>query len=111
MVAAAARAVFDVIDDPALLRRVRELGATLRDGLIALDGVREVRGRGLMIGVGLGDGVDAHAIGADLLERGLVVNVPAAGTLRLLPPLTLGPTQVATAVALIGDSLVSCSSR
>jgi acetylornithine/N-succinyldiaminopimelate aminotransferase len=111
VVAAAAHAVLDAIDDPALLRGVRELGAALRDGLLALEGVGEVRGRGLMVGVGLAEGLDAHAVGADLLERGLVVNVPAAGTLRLLPPLTLEPSQLAAAVALIGESLVSCSPR
>ena len=74
---AAALAVLDIVDDPALLRRVRELGAELREGLEALDGVREMRGRGLMVGVGLEEGIDAAAVGADLLERGLVVNVPA----------------------------------
>ena len=36
---AAALAVLDIVDDPALLRRVRELGAELREGLLALDGV------------------------------------------------------------------------
>lgn len=109
VVAAAALAVTDIVDDPALLRGVRELGAALRDGLLALDGVREVRGRGLMLGVGLEEGLDAAAIGADLLDRGLVVNVPEPGTLRLLPPLTLDSSQVSTAVALIGESLLSCS--
>lgn len=109
VVAAAALAVTDIVDDPALLRGVRELGAALRDGLLALDGVREVRGRGLMLGVGLEQGLEAAAIGADLLDRGLVVNVPEPGTLRLLPPLTLDSSQVSTAVALIGESLLSCS--
>jgi acetylornithine/N-succinyldiaminopimelate aminotransferase len=109
VVAAAALAVLDVIDDPALLREVRELGAALRDGLLGLDGVREVRGRGLMLGVGLEQGLDAAAIGADLLDRGLLVNVPAPVTLRLLPPLTLDSSHVDRAVALIGDSLLSCS--
>ncbi|HWT91219.1 MAG TPA: acetylornithine/succinylornithine family transaminase, partial [Solirubrobacterales bacterium] len=73
---AAALAVLDLVDDPALLRRVRELGAYMCEKLDALDGVRETRGRGLMVGVGLEEGVDAAAVGADLLERGLVVNVP-----------------------------------
>jgi acetylornithine/N-succinyldiaminopimelate aminotransferase len=108
VVAAAALVVLDVVDEPALLRGVRELGASLRDGLLPLDGVREVRGRGLMLGVGLEQGLDAMAIGADLLDRGLVVNVPESGTLRLLPPLTLDSSQASTAVGLIGESLLSC---
>jgi acetylornithine/N-succinyldiaminopimelate aminotransferase len=104
---AAALAVLDLVDDPSLLRRVRELGGMLCDGLLAVDGVREVRGRGLMVGVGLEPGVDAAALGADLLERGLIVNVPEPGTLRLLPPLTVDPAQIERAVALIADALLS----
>jgi len=104
---AAALAVLDLIDDPALLRQVRELGAVLREGLLAIDGVEEVRGRGLLLGVGLGEDVDAAAIGADLLRRGLIVNVPESGTLRLLPPLTVDSAQVERAVGLIAESLLT----
>jgi acetylornithine/N-succinyldiaminopimelate aminotransferase len=104
---AAALAVLEIVDDPVLLRRVRELGARLRDGLLGLERVREVRGRGLMIGVGLEDGVDAAALGAGLLAAGLVVNVPEPGTLRLLPPLTVEPDQVDRAVGAIGTALLS----
>ena len=104
---AAALAVLEIVDDPALLRKVRDLGAQLRDGLGALDEVREVRGRGLMLGVGLEDGIDASAVGTDLLKRGLIVNVPEPGTLRLLPPLTVEPDQVERAVELIGESLAA----
>ncbi|MDX6622710.1 MAG: acetylornithine/N-succinyldiaminopimelate aminotransferase [Solirubrobacterales bacterium] len=102
---AAALAVLDVVDDPALLRAVRERGTQLREGLEALEGVRETRGRGLMVGVGLAEGIDAAAVGADLLRRGLVVNVPAPDTLRLLPPLVVDPEQIERAVGLIGESL------
>jgi acetylornithine/N-succinyldiaminopimelate aminotransferase len=103
--AAAALAVLDVVDDPALLRRVRELGETLRARLAALDGVAEARGRGLMVGVGLEAGIDARTLAADLLRRGLVVNAPAPATLRLLPPLTIESVHVERAVELIATSL------
>jgi len=102
----AALAVLDVVDDPLLLRSVRELGAELRDGLAALDGVAEVRGRGLMVGIGLDEGTDAAVVGADLLERGLIVNVPAPSTLRLLPPLLIDSSHLERAVGLIGESLL-----
>jgi acetylornithine/N-succinyldiaminopimelate aminotransferase len=107
---AAALAVLEIVDDPALLRRVRELGAELREGLEQLDGVRETRGRGLMVGIGLADGIDAAAVGADLLSRGLVVNVPAPSTLRLLPPLVVDSAQIGKAVGLIGESLLESGS-
>ncbi|MGN6259057.1 MAG: aspartate aminotransferase family protein [Solirubrobacterales bacterium] len=103
---AAALAVLDVVDDPVLLRHVRELGAYLCEKLDGLGGVRETRGRGLMIGVGLEDGIDAAAVGADLLERGLVVNVPRPDTLRLLPPLVIDSDHVDLAVTLIEESLL-----
>jgi acetylornithine/N-succinyldiaminopimelate aminotransferase len=104
---AAALAVLGIVDDPALLRRVRELGARLREELLALDGVREVRGRGLMLGVGLEEGIDATALGGELLANGLVVNVPEPGTLRLLPPLTVDDDQVDRAMGAIGSALLS----
>ena len=105
----AALTVLDLIDDAALLRGVRELGAFLRDELLAIEDVAEVRGRGLMLGVGLAEGIDAAAVCADLLERGLIVNVPEPGTLRLLPPLTVDRTHIERAVGLIADSLLSYS--
>jgi acetylornithine/N-succinyldiaminopimelate aminotransferase len=109
VVSAAALAVLNLVDDPVLLRRVRELGAALRESLLAIDGVIEVRGRGLMLGVGLADGIDAAELSAELLRNGLIVNVPEPGTLRLLPPLTVDSAQIEHAVALIANSLLSYS--
>jgi len=107
----AALAVLDIVDEPALLRRVRELGAQLRDELLALEGVDEVRGRGLMLGVGLAEGIDAARVGADLLARGLIVNVPGPSTLRLLPPLTVDPDQLERAVNTIEATLLSYAAQ
>ena len=66
-------------------------------GCSALDGVREVRGRGLMLGVGLERGDRRRRRSAPTCStRGLVVNVPEPGTLRLLPPLTVDSAQAST---------------
>ena len=51
-------------------------------------------------------GIDAAAVGADLLARGLVVNVPRPDTLRLLPPLVIDSDHVDRAVELIRESLL-----
>jgi acetylornithine/succinyldiaminopimelate/putrescine aminotransferase len=105
LVSAAALAALDVVDDPELLHRVRELGGRFREGLEALDGVAAVRGRGLMIGAQLAEGADAFEIGAKLLADGLVVNVPGPDTLRMLPPLIVTKDEIDEAVAAIGRAL------
>jgi acetylornithine/N-succinyldiaminopimelate aminotransferase len=103
--AAAALAALDVIDDPSLLRGVRELGSHLAEGLRPLDGVVEVRGRGLMLGAALREGLDADRVAADALGAGLVVNVPVPGTLRLLPPLVVGRAEADRALEILGAVL------
>ncbi len=103
--AAAASAVLELVDDPGLLRRVREAGARLRDGLQGLRGVREVRGRGLMLGAGLEKGVDAGALAARAIEEGLIVNVPEPGTVRLLPPLLISDGEIDEGLARLGSAL------
>jgi predicted acetylornithine/succinylornithine family transaminase len=103
--AAAALAALELIDDPALLRRVRELGNRLIGTLAALDGVAEVRGRGLMVGATLSEGIDAPAVAARALDAGLVLNVPAPGLLRFLPPLIIGEEEVDEAAAIVARVL------
>jgi acetylornithine/N-succinyldiaminopimelate aminotransferase len=103
--AAAALAALDVIDDPALLRRVRELGRRFCDGLADLDSIQEVRGRGLMVGATLREGIDPAWVTAESLERGLVINVPAPATLRFLPPLVIGENEVDEALEILSGVL------
>jgi predicted acetylornithine/succinylornithine family transaminase len=103
--ARAALAVLEIVDEQELLRRVRDLGARLGEAIAPLAGVREVRGRGLLLGVGLDQGLDAQELGADLLQRGLIVNVPEPGTIRLLPPLTISDEDAEKAVSLLAEAL------
>jgi len=105
LIATAALAVLEIVDDPELLRQVRDLGARLREGLEAIDGVREVRGRGLMIGVGLREGIDAAEVAAAALEAGLVINVPEPGTLRLLPPLIVSGPEIEIALGALRTAI------
>ncbi len=105
MTATAALTALELAADPSLLARVRALGERFRDGLFALDGIAEVRGRGLMVGVGLEDGIDAGAVAARALAAGLVINVPGAGMLRFLPPLVIDEADVDEALELLGEAL------
>lgn len=102
LVAAAANAAFDVLSDPALLARVRELGERLRAALEDL-GLANVRGRGLMVGF---DVADAPATARRLLaEQRMIVNATGPTEIRLLPPLIVGEAEVDDAVARIGAVL------
>ncbi|MBM3668376.1 MAG: acetylornithine/succinylornithine family transaminase [Actinobacteria bacterium] len=104
LIASAALAAFDVIDDPSLLRSVRELGGRLREGLEAMPGVSEVRGRGLMIAAEL-SGENAPELRDALLAEGLVVNATGPSTLRLLPPLVIGAGEVDAGLDVLGRVL------
>jgi acetylornithine/N-succinyldiaminopimelate aminotransferase len=99
VVAVAAHAVLDVLEDPALQACVTALGARLADGVAALPGVTEVRGLGLMLAFEL-DGVDApELVRRALLEERLVVNATGPATVRLLPPLVIGEAEADEALA------------
>ncbi len=104
LVAAAALAALEVIDDPEQLRRVRELGGRLRDGLEEIGSIAEVRGRGLMVGARL-DGLDAKEAARGLLDAGLIVNPIGADILRLLPPLIIGEAEVDEALEIVCRTL------
>ena len=92
VVAAAALAALDVVDDPALLERVGELGERLAAGLADLPGVRDVRGLGLMRAIEVDGGPDL--VRRALLEQRLVLNATGPTTVRFLPPLTIAEDDV-----------------
>jgi predicted acetylornithine/succinylornithine family transaminase len=99
VVAAAALAVFDIIDRPELLERVRSAGERLRAQLEELPGVSAVRGRGLMNAFDLAAGGAPDVARRALLEQRLVVNATGPETVRLLPPLTVSDAELDEAVA------------
>ena len=105
LAAVAALAALEVIDDAELLRNAREMGARLVACLRAVDRVTDVRGRGLMVGATLEPGVDAAEVQRRCLADGLVVNAPAPGMLRLLPPPVVGVDEVDRALAVIADAV------
>jgi predicted acetylornithine/succinylornithine family transaminase len=93
VVAAAAHAALDVIDDEALLASVRTLGERLVEGLRELPRVKAVRGRGLMVAAD----VDADApalVRRALGEQRMIVNATGPGTLRFVPPLVISEAEV-----------------
>jgi acetylornithine/N-succinyldiaminopimelate aminotransferase len=90
VIAAAANAVLDVVDDEAFLADVAAKGTRLAAGL------PEPRGRGVMLAFEVEDapGFARRA----LLEHRLVLNATGPTTIRLLPPLTVSEGEIDDAV-------------
>ena len=85
---AAVEAVLDVMENENLLDNVNKVGDYLLDELKKIDGIKEVRGLGLMIGIEFDEPV--KDIRRRLLfEERVFTGVSGANTIRLLPPLTL----------------------
>lgn len=78
----AALTVLDIIERDNLLERVATVGEQWKAELAAIDGVSEVRGRGLLLGIGVDD---APAVRRDLLAAGMITNAPNATTIRIAP--------------------------
>jgi len=89
---AAAIAVVDTIEQDNLCQRATELGNRIADGFrIQLGGatyVKEIRNKGLMIGIELAEAGSELAVLAKV--KGILLNVTGGGrVVRLLPPLIL----------------------
>jgi acetylornithine/N-succinyldiaminopimelate aminotransferase len=105
LAASAARAVLAIMerdDAPALARRQ---GERLREALLGLDGVRAVRGLGMLLAAELSEGLDARVVAAAALDAGLVVNGITPTALRLAPPLTITDAEIDEAVGLLAQVL------
>jgi len=86
---AAAIAVLEIIETEQLLRNAETMGQYLASALGELPGIRQVRGRGLMIGF---DVPDQHAsLKKDLLQKHHIFTGEAKpSVIRLLPSLAIG---------------------
>jgi acetylornithine aminotransferase len=85
----------DTMREEGLLASAERVGAAVRDGLAAalrgVEGVVEVRGMGLMIGIELDR--PCGELVRMALEAGLVINVTAENVVRLLPALILSEAE------------------
>ncbi len=84
-------AVLETLEKEQLAKRAGELGARIVQEFTAnfanINGVKAVRGRGLMMGIELDQ--PCGELVQLALEQGLLINVTAGQVVRLLPPLTL----------------------
>jgi acetylornithine aminotransferase len=91
--AAAGLAAINVIEKNRLMTSAKSFEKRLKIKLEAVRGVTAVRGRGLLIGIGL-DGDYAKKLAALLSDRGILVNAPNADTIRIAPALIVTKVQI-----------------
>ncbi len=90
----AAQAVLDVIEDENLLENVNKVGDYLMTELKKIPAIKEVRGKGLMIGIEFEQPI--KEIRTKLLfEQHVFTGVSGTNVIRLLPPLSLTMEQAA----------------
>jgi acetylornithine/N-succinyldiaminopimelate aminotransferase len=103
LVSVAALTTLEIIERDGLREHAGRMGALIMDGLrqalAGVEGLREVRGMGLMIGVEL-DRPCGDVVGRALAE-GLVINVTADRVIRLLPPLVISQEQALSLVEIL----------
>lgn len=96
---AVGNAVLDLILAPGFLDNVARTGLLLKQRLAALkDGhpeiIQEIRGEGLLLGIKLREAVTAGDFAAALRKQKMLVIPAGENVARLLPPLTLGDSEI-----------------
>ena len=90
---AAAIAVADVVKAENLVENARKMGEKIVEGIKGVNGIKDIRGRGLMIGIDLS--VPQAAFRKVLREKHhIMTGLSGEYTLRLLPPLMIGEKEV-----------------
>jgi acetylornithine/N-succinyldiaminopimelate aminotransferase len=114
LAAAAARAVLQVMEDIDAPTLAAKRGQQLRDRLVGVRGVADVRGLGLLLGVELEADVlgdrTAKDIATACLAAGLVLNGITDTALRLAPPITVSEPELDEAVAVLAAVLAAGAS-
>ena len=101
----AAEAVLEVMEEENLLDNVNRVGEFLMTELSRIEGIKEVRGRGLMIGIEFEEPV--KDIRRRLLfDEKVFTGVSGTNVIRLLPPLTLTMEQAADFIVRFKRALV-----
>jgi acetylornithine/N-succinyldiaminopimelate aminotransferase len=104
-------AVFEAVEAQGLLERVNLLSPVIFKRLEAIAArapiVREVRGRGFMVGIELS--VDGAAVVEACRAKRLLINCTQGRVLRLLPALTITRAELDRALSILEDVLLAAA--
>ncbi len=104
---AAGLVVLDTVSDQAFLDRVNHAGDYIRGQISSwnLPIVKDVRGRGLMIGTQIDPSVKPFDIEVRCLEKGLCTTTAGADVVRFLPPLNISDKEIDEGLAIYKEVL------
>lgn len=102
--AASANATISVIEKDGFLSRNYEKGEWLKREISLLDGVREVRGSGLLLGVVFKE-AEAKDIYRKLLSQGVLVNAPSEDVIRIAPAYVVSDDQIREFIASFKEAI------
>ncbi len=104
VVCAGASYVLKTVSDDTFLQNVCAKGDVIRARLQSMPHIKEVRGKGMMIGIVLEDDIAAKDIANACLANGLLI-LTAKTLLRLLPPLTISDDELEKGLAILETTL------
>jgi acetylornithine/N-succinyldiaminopimelate aminotransferase len=105
---AAALATLEVIETEGLIANAVDMGNLLRAELVRAvpeDAIAAVRGRGLLCGLELADGISAHDVALAAIRHGSLVTEAGPRVVRMSPPLTITGPDVAEGAKAVADAL------
>jgi acetylornithine/N-succinyldiaminopimelate aminotransferase len=109
LVCAAALAAMQTINEKDLLDNCRVMGEYLTEKLVQLKDkyafIKEVRGRGLIIGMELD--IEGGPLVVKAMERGLLMNCTVGNVLRFVPPLIVSEAEIDEAMTILDKVLAT----
>ena len=94
----AALFTLDFIMKNSLMKNAEKQGSYLMEKLSKLDGIKNVRGKGLIIGM---DIKNAKEVVKKCISKGLIINSTSESTIRLLPPLIITKKQIDDSIMIL----------
>ena len=107
VVCAGAMAQIDEIVDNHLSDNAAKIGEYFMEKLSTLPHIKEVRGKGLLIGAEFDDAVSAADIKHEACERGLLVTACGKSIIRMVPPLIITEEDCDKAIDILRASVES----
>jgi acetylornithine/N-succinyldiaminopimelate aminotransferase len=107
---AAALAVIETLEKKSILERVSTIGVELMAEIALIDGVKSVRGAGLLIGIEFSDSI-AKKVAMLCQKNGLLVNGNSETVIRIAPPLIISDKEIKEFLKIFASAIDAVRSK